>query len=341
MSTLTNYKSAVAPRFFIEADGVLAEDIASDIVKFEFDDDEKKPNELKLTVSNKGGKYTDDPRFAEGVTFRVRWGYAGDISPVYAVVIAKAKPKYPGAGQLPTIEMVAWDLQQEMNRHAHPKNWGKVSSSDIAKEIAKRYSLQAEVEESNDARSAMRTQAASVTDIQYLRSLADKLNWVCYLEDDRLHFHKKRLDAAPNLTFSYFNDAHGTLLEFTPEVKMGKPGKNKEAGAGTKDGKPKSLDSADKSPPMGVYLAGMTDRLNDVGYAPKNDVFGHAALNPLRKVWDSYEQAPPGGVDTGDGPTCDPGARERGETKDGYVRRGRGHEGDRKPTSEGARHRSR
>jgi phage protein D len=285
MSTVASYLDTYAPRFFVEADGKLAEDIAEDIVKFEYDDDEKKPNEIKLTINNMGGKYTDDPRFIQGVTFRVRWGYANDLSPVYGVVIAKAKPRYPAPGQVPTIEMVAWDIQYSMNREAHALHWGKVSSSDIARKIAERYSLEADIEESNDAReSSARVQPASVSDIQYLYSLATPLNWDCFIEGNRLHFHKKRLDAAPSLTFSYFNDPLGTLIEFTPEVSMGKPNNNKKAGADTKDGKGKDAKGDKESErKMGRFFTNMDVLHGQVGVAPKNDLFADKHYNPFGK----------------------------------------------------------
>jgi len=299
-SVVRNYADVFAPRIFIEADGELAADIAVDIVKFEFEDDEKKPNELKLTVNNKAGKYTDDPRFAEGVTFRVRWGYANDLSPIYAVVIAKAKPKYPGPGQVPTIEMVAWGLEHAMNRSARPKNWGKVSSSDVAREIAKRYSLKYDGEESNDARAAARVQPANVSDIQYLQSLASLINWDCYISGDTLFFHKKLLNARPELTFSYFNDATGTLMEFTPDVKMGKPGDNKKTGADAKVG----FAVAAASVPFGglVALGGFNalsnvlSRSGKVGIAPKKGVFANVSYNPFGKF----------GIPVGQSPIADP-----------------------------------
>jgi len=234
---ISSYRETVSPRVFLEADGEFAQDLLDDMQKFEFSDDEKKPNEVTLTINNPGFKYTDDKRFLEGVRFKVRWGFAGDFSGIFAVSISKAAPDFPKSGSMPTIIMKAWDIRADMGRISNPTNHGSVPSSRVAKNIAKRYNMDEDIEESNDARTKMRVQPAGTNDIQYLMSLASKLNWDCYIEGKTLHFHKKRLERDPVLTFRYFDDAVGTVMEFKPDVKLQKPSGVKKAGSNPKDAK--------------------------------------------------------------------------------------------------------
>lgn len=242
-----DYRTVESPRLWLEADGQFAQDLLDDLQKFEFEDDDTKPSEMTLTINNPGFKYTDDKRFSEGVRFRVRWGYPGDFSGVFAVVIVKASPSFPNGSSMPTITMKAWDMRSDMNRQANPVNHGSVASSQVAKNIAKRYNLDVDIEDSGDARSNMRVQPAGTTDIQYLMSLAVKLNWDCYIEGKTLHFHKKRLDANPVMTFRYYDDAVGTVMSFKPDVKLQKPGGVKKSGANTKDAS-KASGSAGSNP---------------------------------------------------------------------------------------------
>ena len=236
----SNYHSLFAPRFFLEADGKLASDLIPYITSFEFEDEVAKISTLRITVLNPGLRFADDPRFKEGVRFRFRFGYLSDISDIYNAVISKAKPSFPQSG-IPTIQMVAYGLEKDLNLQANPMNHGPVSSSDVAKVIAERYKFDtSEIEDSKDARTQNRIQPAGISDLQYIMSLAYKLNWVCFVKGDKLHFHPRRYDKPAVLEFTYFTDQTGTLLSFDPNVNMNQAPKGKVQGADAKTGeKPK------------------------------------------------------------------------------------------------------
>ena len=234
MSIVRDYTDLVAPRIFVEANGTLANDIIPFITKFEYEDDEAKIDKLTLTVANPGLRFRDDARFKEGVQFRVRFGYLNDISDMKVATIAHSRPHF--AEGMPSIQMVALNLQHTMNRGAAPRNWGTVSSTAVVREIAKKYGFELDIEESNDARRQSRVQAANVTDFQFMMNLAKKLNWDCFIEYHTLHFHKKRYTAPAELEFVYFTDSRGTLLKFDPDVNLTAPLKTGKSGADTKTG---------------------------------------------------------------------------------------------------------
>ena len=236
MSVVNSYTELFGPRFFLEADGALARDIIPYITRFEYDEEENKISTMRIVVANPYFRFKDDPRFKEGARFRVRFGYPGDFSDVKNAVISRALSHYPSGG-VPTIDMVAFNLEKDLNKTANPYNYGPVSSSSIATIVAKRYSFATDIEESNDGRRQHRVQPAGVSDIQYLFSLANKLNWDCYIQGATLHFHKKRYDSASALEFIYYTDRKGTLLSFNPEVNMNKPPATKVAGADSRGGK--------------------------------------------------------------------------------------------------------
>ncbi len=242
---VSSYRDLYAPRFFIEADGALASDLIPFITSFDYEDDVAKISTLRITVLNPGLRFADDPRFQDGVRFRFRFGYLDDISDIYSAVIAKAKPSFPQSG-VPTIQMVAFGIEKDMNKHANPMNHGPVSSSDVAKVIADRYKFdQQEIEDSKDARRQNRIQPAGVSDMQYLMSLAYKLNWTCYVRGGVFHFHPRRYDKPAVLEYAYFTDETGTLLSFDPNVNMNQPPQSKTAGADTKKGEKASAERDD------------------------------------------------------------------------------------------------
>lgn len=251
-SAIHGYNEVYQARYFIEAEGQIANDIARNITSFTYSQDAKGADTLTIVVANPDLTLIDDPRFQAGVRFRVRWGYPGDFSETRNVIISKAKPSF--AKGTPSITMVAFDLRVEINKKAKPFNWGNKSSSDIAQAIAKRWGLGMVIEDSKDARSnQQRTQPVGTTDIQYLMSLADKINYDCYIDDTVLHYHPKKYNDPPVLTFIYYTSGVGTVLSFDPEVKMSKPQGAGVKGANQKDAHPTGgKGNDDQTPKMGA-----------------------------------------------------------------------------------------
>lgn len=263
MSVITSFDQVMRPRFFLEANGGLATDLIPFITQVSYEEAENKQDELQIVVANPALRFRDDPRFLEGARFRFRFGYIGDLSETKNVVIAKARPSYPQSG-VPTITMVAWGLQKDMNKKSNPFNWGTVASSDVAKAVAKRYGFLLEVEESLDARRQHRIQPAGITDFQYLMQLANKLNWDFFIEGTTLHFHRKKYDAPAQHEYVYYTDSLGTLVSFDPDVNLNKASKSGVAGADNKKGDSHSAGGSEgtRSQPL-RYGSTSTGRLID------------------------------------------------------------------------------
>ena len=237
-----SYAALAYPHYYLEADGELAQDLAENVLKFEYTERVDKPDILKLTIANVGHRFTADPRLSAGVRYRVRWGYPGDLSPTRLAVISKARPNFPQTG-VPVIEMVAFDLSLELHRGGHSQNWGEISSSEVARRVAARYNLKIDIVESDDARRQARVQGANTTDVLYLQKLAQVLNWAFYIENDTLHFHPHRYSQAAVLNFHYFSDSLSDLVTFQPEIDLSKPSATGQAGADTQKGKTAATDA--------------------------------------------------------------------------------------------------
>lgn len=242
----------MGPRFYLEIDDRDATDLMPHIKQFEYKDNEKKKDELTLSLSNKGLQWQDDWRFVKGTKIKARWGYPNDMSDVKIMTVTQVSVSMPP--DPPTIKITAMDagrtkLGGKLKEHdGKPRAWGFKSSSDIAKEIAKRHGFKVDIEDSKDARKEYRHQTAAMTDVELLSGLASKLHWDMYVENGTLHFHKKRLSATPEFEFTYYTDAQGTLLEFSSDLyKKKKGGKTGKAGADPKTGKPVAVDADGKS----------------------------------------------------------------------------------------------
>ncbi len=297
MPALTSYSAVLQPKLLIDVDGNLATDLAKDLSKFEFVEGDNKMLEARFVFHDKEQKYVADNRLHQhGVTFGVRWGYPGDLSEKFNAIITRAKPTFPKQG-MPVVEAIAWDPRVAMNRLSSSRNWGRVSSSEVARQIAKLYKFKADIEESDDVSKKDKVQGASVSDIQYLLQLADKINFACYFDGDGvLHYHPHRFGTeAPDLTFWYFSNRVSSILTFAPKVKMekNKPGKT---GTNQKNGKPvaekpKEGSSGDKSPNMHLVGVNLPTGTHYKHNNPKGSSVCGASTNTDKKAAQTFANA--------------------------------------------------
>jgi phage protein D len=260
----TNY---FAPRFFVEVDGKPFKEVMKYIMTFEFTDNDVRSDELVLGISNTGLRWQDDLRFSQGTRLKCRWGYPGDVSDTRQMVITHVTVSNPDNG-VPALSIQAMDLRRSLDKQAHPRNWGAISSSACASQIARRYGLDKDITDSGDARKESRIQGCDVSDMQFLMSLAEKLHWDCFIEGSKLHFHPKRLNARPEFEFEYFTDGSGTLLSVESELNLKVAAKAGAASADPKTGAPASA-SGSKGPFAGDYLINTDDGSGQVVGSPQ------------------------------------------------------------------------
>ena len=257
MAIIGDYRQVYAPKVFLKSLNKLSADITESVTEFEFTEDPQKMNLVTLKVADPTFAFTNDARFQQGVGYELRWGYLTDISEIMRFVASRITFAFPDANNMPIITLQAGGFEKLMNLTGSPKNHGPVSSSSIAKQIAERYSLKAEVADSKDARKQNRLQGADVTDFQFLSSLAKKLSWEFYIDRDTLYFQPFQFEKAPDadLVFYYRDDQAGTLLSFEPTVNK-KPGLLGTSGADARTGKGKSSDVSSAPVVAGSFNAG-------------------------------------------------------------------------------------
>jgi phage protein D len=226
---VAGYRDMFAPRFILEAaDGSDLADIIGDTVSMTYTDATKGMDKVVLAVRNPRLKYANDKRFEHGFRLKLKFGYPSNFSETRTVIVVQAAPSFPAG--MPMIQLTAYDTGRDLAMGAKARNWGRVTSSYIAEQVASEFGLRADVESSDDERPQHRIQPANVTSYEYLARLAHALNWDFYVENDTLHFHNMKTNEAPSHTFKYFLDGGGILKDFTPSVKAAKPPATRHAG---------------------------------------------------------------------------------------------------------------
>lgn len=281
-----SYLRFIAPRFFIEVDGKMADGLIPHVAKYAYKDAADKADELTITLNNKGLLFQDDFRFSRGSKIRTRFGYPGyKMSNIKTLIVVEAGFRVDS--ELPVFEIKAHDADRtrmtlkdfnakvsaayESVGSAKPnetkaKNWGFVTSSEIASILAKQYNLKVDIENSDDARKQFRVQGANVNDYELLGQLAKNLNWDFYIEAGKLHFHRRRMNlVADSANYTYYVDYTGEVLQFNAELKLKKPGKSGKAGV---------------DPQTGETVAAET---NSAGATPPNSSAGEYAILSLNQ----------------------------------------------------------
>ncbi|MEW6104854.1 MAG: contractile injection system protein, VgrG/Pvc8 family [Bacillota bacterium] len=205
-------KETYAPVVYIKVDGKrLPDELAERVLGLEFEDDAEKLPKLTVRFNNADLEITDHPLFAMGKKVQAQWGYIdGELSePVTCTVKAIRGFK--------VRELVAYGEGHKLADKAKSRVWKNLKYSDIARQIAQEHNLKPVVEDTKIAHEQVAQ--TNQTDLNFLKELAEKINFQCYEENGELHFHSKRLDAKPTLAFAYYNGEYGNLVNFEPVEK--------------------------------------------------------------------------------------------------------------------------
>jgi phage protein D len=199
--------------------GVSLDDVVDDLLSVSFENEMGALDKLTLVLRNPEHKYKNDRRFRFGIRFMFRFGYRGRLTARRVMVTRGVVPTYGTAG---TIELVAFDSGVDLSARTGPRNWGPLSSSDIARKVAVMFGLRADVDDSEDGRKADRIQPAAVSFYEYLNTLADQIGFEFSVEDGVLIFKKMDM-GEPVGKYTYFGTPFTLLKGFRPDIDAAKP----------------------------------------------------------------------------------------------------------------------
>jgi len=194
--------------------------------EFKLHEDDKRLTEVSMTMrvpdfgfAKNGFDFLADPRIQHGANWEFRFGYFRMLSEPVAVVVTTFEPDFSDSGELKLL-LKFNSKGAHMTRDSQSRNWGTVATSDIASQLARTYGFETDIEASNDRRRQPYVQAVNVTDLEYLQRLAAAINWVCYVDGNKLHYHPPRTDAPPVFGFTWMGgDPNSILQSFKPTIK--------------------------------------------------------------------------------------------------------------------------
>ena len=192
----------------IEIDGTEADDLYPRLISLEVEHDIELASMFRMQFSlllDQGGSWgiLDDERLRVWKQVSIRAGLSEADEELMAGYITHVRPQFDGDPARCVLEVWAMDASVLMDREEKLKDWPNKKDSDIASEIIASYGLTPEVEDTEVIHDeALSTIIQRETDLQFLKRLALRNGFACYVEGDTTFFKKPALDDPPQPVLS-------------------------------------------------------------------------------------------------------------------------------------------
>lgn len=182
----------------IKIDGEEASDVYSELVAVEVELSDDLPSTFRLCIALSKdpaeGRWTfqDEERFRiwKPVAIAVGFVDAGHED-LISGLITRVEPRFAADEGQSLLEVAGMDSSILLDREEKLKDWPNKKDSDIAREIFGSYPLDANVEETEIVHEeAMSTVIQRETDLKFLRRLAQRNGFECYVEGTTGHFRR-------------------------------------------------------------------------------------------------------------------------------------------------------
>jgi phage protein D len=196
--------------------GAPQEDLVADVVQLEVEESVTEADVFRLRLalrplSDGTWSYVDDPRFQVWKRFSVEAGYPDDTQPLIDGYITHVELGF-GAEQEAYLEVTGMDPSVRMNLEDKQLAWANKKDHEIAQAVFTSHGLNYEVEDTVVQHAeAISTILQSETDIRFLRRLAARNGFECYVRGNTGYFRSPDLQQPPQKLLA---------VEFGPETNV-------------------------------------------------------------------------------------------------------------------------
>jgi phage protein D len=187
----------------IEIGGAEVDDLYRDLLHLEVELDDELAGMVRMTVTltqNPDGSWTylDDDRFVVWQPVVVTAGLADDSRKLLTGFITHLRPVFTTGLEQSRLEIWGMDASVLMDRVDKLKSWPDRKDSDIAADILRTYGLSPQVTDTDVVHDAtVSTIIQRETDIQFLRRLALRNGYECFVDDNKGYFQPPSVDGTP------------------------------------------------------------------------------------------------------------------------------------------------
>lgn len=210
--------------FSIEIDGQEVSDLYPDLDTLEVEQDDELANMFKLRLlirqqSDSTWSYLDDERLVAWKPVTVIAGFESGTEELLTGYITHVKPYFDPDPALCTLEIWGMDSSVLMDQEEKLKDWPNKKDSDIAAEIFSAYGFSPEVDDTvviHDE--AMSTIIQRETDMQFLKRLALRNGFECFVQGSRGLFRNPLIEDTPQPVMAVHFGGETNVSRFSIEV---------------------------------------------------------------------------------------------------------------------------
>jgi phage protein D len=208
----------------ITIDGEEMSDLYQDLVNLEVELDEELAAMFRLQIAialqpDGSWSYLDDEGFRVWKPVTISAGLESGTEELISGYITHVKPSFTSDLTQCMLEVWGMDGSVLMDREEKLKDWPNKKDSDIAAEIFGQYGFTPETEDTATIHDeAISTTIQRETDIQFLRRLALRNGFECYVEGTTGYFRPPQIDAPPQPVLAVHFGDETNVRQFSLEV---------------------------------------------------------------------------------------------------------------------------
>lgn len=201
-------------------------DLDARIISFSFEDDEKKTDEITLSLENRDLSLLETAIIEKTTTLEVTWGYPGNMAPTRRGVVQSAKGKNP-------LVIKAQDKGVLLNKKGKTRTFENVKRSDVVRRIAKEQGVAEDRMFITDTNVVFEhISQGGMSDAQFLKKLADQEGFEFFIQWNGFHWHPRDTSARVIRTYTYvLPPGVGSLIDWDLDTDLAaKKGKTTSKG---------------------------------------------------------------------------------------------------------------
>lgn len=211
--------------FVIDIDGEEVSDLYQDLVGLEVELDDELAGMFRLQIAialQTDGiwTYLDDERLMVWKEVAIRAGFVeSGIEELFCGYITHVKPHFDPDPSQCMLDIWGMDASVLMDREEKLKDWPNKKDSDIASELFNLYGFTPDVADTQVIHDeAVSTIIQRETDIQFLKRLALRNGYECYVEGTTGYFRPPRVDASPQPILAAHFGEETNINRFSIEI---------------------------------------------------------------------------------------------------------------------------
>ncbi|CAB4185216.1 COG3500 Phage protein D [uncultured Caudovirales phage] len=257
------------------------DEITQFIERIKFDDTSDKDSMVEFTARLRSLELLENTKLVRGRTIYFQFGYiGGKMSVVHKGRISDLDCKYDGAGI--TVTVRALDMGNAMRKVATKKVWQKKTTSQIAKEIAAKYGLEYEGDDTEKSWDFI--PQAGMSDFAVLQSLVEKEaggDYLCYVRSGKLHLEKRKTDSDSALTLTW--GVSNTIISFVPKERDSTGGSLGTTSVDSFDPDAKTARAVQKDPSTADGVTALGDKIYEYS-GETGELLGVKTPAPVKTV---------------------------------------------------------